>query len=641
MLKRANPNPRLCLLLGLAAALLFPATARAWWNADWPMRKKITIDLTTTGLALSEPIGTAPVLVRLHDGNFPFTAGKPDGSDLRFIAADDKTPLAFHLEKFDSLLNEAFVWVKLPEIKPGAQTSFWLYYGNTGASAVRADDVKGTYDADTVLVYHFAEHGTAAADASASGVNAANIGTPADGAMIGTGLHLDEHATVTIPASPALAWSDGGAFTWSAWVKLSAAQANAVIFSRADGVNGFVIGTNNGFPFVEVTNATGSQRSQPAQPPVAAGWRHLAVVSDGARIALYVDGEPYASLAVRVPALGGPALLGTGHGAGVADAAFGGGNFIGEIDELHLARVARPAGFIKFEALEQGGEKAAAMVKFGDEEQPKSWFAFLKNGYIGVIIGSLSVDGWVVIGILGVMGIISWAVMIGKALYLNRVGRGNEQFLKGWREVATDLSVLDDDDRANAESLGGRVSEANQRVMRAAPLYHVYHIGVQEIRHRLAADRSSKVLSARSIQAIRAALDGGLVRETHRLSSQMVLLTIAISGGPFLGLLGTVVGVMITFAAVAAAGDVNVNAIAPGIAAALAATVAGLAVAIPSLFGYNYLLTRIKAAQSDLHVFIDEFVAKMAEFYSETADANRTITKSPFAPSEPRAAAKQ
>ena len=103
----------------------------------------------------------------------------------------------------------------------------------------------------------------------------------------------------------------------------------------------------------------------------------------------------------------------------------------------------------------------------------------------------------------------------------------------------------------------------------------------------------------------------------QKLNNLMVLLTIAISGGPFLGLLGTVVGVMITFAAIAAAGDVNVNAIAPGIAAALLATVAGLAVAIPSLFGYNYLTIRIKNATSDMHVFIDEFVTKMAEFYSQ------------------------
>jgi biopolymer transport protein ExbB len=100
----------------------------------------------------------------------------------------------------------------------------------------------------------------------------------------------------------------------------------------------------------------------------------------------------------------------------------------------------------------------------------------------------------------------------------------------------------------------------------------------------------------------------------------MVFLTLSISGGPFLGLLGTVVGVMITFAAIAAAGDVNVNSIAPGIAAALVATVAGLAVAIPALFGYNYLLTRIKDVTSDLRVFIDEFVTRVAEFYGRPAE---------------------
>jgi biopolymer transport protein ExbB len=158
--------------------------------------------------------------------------------------------------------------------------------------------------------------------------------------------------------------------------------------------------------------------------------------------------------------------------------------------------------------------------------------------------------------------------------------------------------------------------------MMNTPLYRIYHIGIVEIQHRLSAGQSDadKVLSSRSIQAIRATLDGGLVRETQRLNAQMVLLTIAISGGPFLGLLGTVVGVMITFAAVAQAGDVNVNAIAPGIAAALAATVAGLAVAIPSLFGYNYLLTRVKEASSDMHVFIDEFITKAGEFYREASE---------------------
>ena len=113
--------------------------------------------------------------------------------------------------------------------------------------------------------------------------------------------------------------------------------------------------------------------------------------------------------------------------------------------------------------------------------------------------------------------------------------------------------------------------------------------------------------------AVKASMDAVVVRELQKLNSQMVLLTIAISGGPFLGLLGTVVGVMITFAAIAVSGEVNVNAIAPGIAAALTATVVGLAVAIPALFAYNYLLTQIKDITADMHVFTDEFLAMVSK----------------------------
>ena len=156
--------------------------------------------------------------------------------------------------------------------------------------------------------------------------------------------------------------------------------------------------------------------------------------------------------------------------------------------------------------------------------------------------------------------------------------------------------------------------------MRQSSVYRIYHVGSEEIRHRLAADAKGmgeKGLSGRSIQAIKASMDGSQVRESQKLNKLIVLLTICISGGPFLGLLGTVIGVMITFAAIAAAGDVNVNSIAPGIAAALVATVAGLAVAIPALFGYNYILSRVKDANTDMHVFIDEFVTKMAEFYPD------------------------
>jgi len=95
----------------------------------------------------------------------------------------------------------------------------------------------------------------------------------------------------------------------------------------------------------------------------------------------------------------------------------------------------------------------------------------------------------------------------------------------------------------------------------------------------------------------------------------MVLLTIAISGGPFIGLLGTVLGVMITFAAIALAGDVNVNAIAPGVSAALLATVVGLLVAIPALFGYNYIASRNAEVSAGLQVFVDRLITRFANLH--------------------------
>jgi biopolymer transport protein ExbB len=192
--------------------------------------------------------------------------------------------------------------------------------------------------------------------------------------------------------------------------------------------------------------------------------------------------------------------------------------------------------------------------------------------------------------------------MISKSIFVVRADAANQDFLEQFRD-STDPLVLS----------GG---ETNKTALARSCIYQLYDTGVRELKHRFATGKSEAALSAQSIAAIRASIDATMVKENHRLNSQMVLLTIAISGGPFLGLLGTVVGVMITFAAIAAAGDVNVNSIAPGIAAALVATVAGLGVAIPALFGYNYLASRIKNVTTDMQVFADEFETKLAERYA-------------------------
>ena len=594
----------LALLVGTASA----QAAASWWDSAWTLRKKIVLDTTAAGAGLTEALGPTPVLIRLFDANFRFANAQADGSDLRFVAEDGKSLLSYHIEKIDPLLNEAFVWVKVPELKPGAQNVIWLYYGNASGKAAKAEDAKGTYDSNTVLVYHFTERGQPPFDSSGQGNTAQGAGVASEASMIGTGLRLDGQGGVTVPASASLTTVDGGGFTWSAWIKYTTPQANAILFSRRDTGRSLVIGVDNGIPFAEVSDAAGTGRTPVGAPLVANSWRHLALVAGNGTITLLLDGETYATMNGTLPSLNGPAQVGGD--------AFGSNGFTGEMDELEIAKVARPLGAIKVAALSQGKEGAAKFLTMGEDEQQTSWLSAFKTGYIGVIVGSLTPDGWAVICILFVMSIISWVVMVRKASYLARISQGNVRFLSEWSHVATDLSALENTESEDAKNMGGRLGGAEHRAMMNTPLYRIYHIGIVEVQHRLAADQGDKILSARSMQAIRATLDGGLVRETQRLNSNMVLLTIAISGGPFLGLLGTVVGVMITFAAVAAAGEVNVNAIAPGIAAALLATVAGLGVAIPALFGYNYLLTKIKVVSTDMHVFIDEFVTKLAEFYS-------------------------
>ena len=618
-------------LLVLVLVALWPGSAAAWWNDQWSLRKRITIDTAQSGASISDPIGTAPVLVRLHVGNFRFGAAKEDGGDLRFVAADDKTPLKHHVEKYDALLGEALVWVSVPDLKSGAKNEIWLYYGNQKAPS--AADAKGTYDTDTVLVYHFAERGGPPQDSTAWANAAQSAIAAADGAIIGQGARLDGQASVTLPGSPSLVIAEGGELSWSLWVKMPSPQPRALLFSRFEGANGLTIGLDNGVPFVEVTNAGTTQRSGDGAPLATGAWRHLAVVAKAGQISLYVDGNSFSTLAAPLPTMTGVLQLGASasatpapagaaapadQAAPAADAATNAApapaGFAGDIDELEIAKVARSAGFIKFTAIGQGPDQAK-LISFSVDEENAGCFS---GGYFAVILRSVTLDGWVVIGLLAIMAVISWVVMYDRVSYLNRVSRGNRTFLKHFRESTADLiGFLQVDGEQTDVSFGGRVAKKQHKTIHASPLYRLFDLGAHEIRRRFS-NGGHHVLSPQAIESIRAVLDSGFVHETQRLNRLMVMLTIAISGGPFLGLLGTVVGVMITFAAIAASGDVNVNAIAPGIAAALVATVAGLGVAIPSLFAYNYLITRIKDTTSEMQVFIDELIARIAEAYDRS-----------------------
>ena len=611
-------------VLMLLGVLAIPQEAKAWWNDDWSYRKKITIDAGAKGINLGEDAGRIPLLIRLHDGNFNFTDAGDEGIDLRFVDSDDKTPLKFHIDTYDGLLGMALVWVDLPQLAAGKTHDIWLYFGNE--KATQAADPHGTYDADTTLVYHFGEKDAPAHDQTAYGNNAQTAGKSVDNSLIGRGLSFDGTNPITLPPSPSLAIAAGGSFSWSAWVKPDAAQPTSVLFAKHDGNNALVIGIDQNIPYVSVTTGGQTVRSNPGASITAGAWHHL-VVSASGQITVFVDGKPGATLAATLPALTGVATLGGDIAPAVpaapaapaaaaptvpkkAGAASAKGappaatptaaptaapGFVGELDELEIAKSARSPGFVAATFATQGPDAAA--ISFGQDEENASW----TGGYFGVILKSVTIDGWVVIGILGVMAAISWTVMIGKAFYLSRVTRATRRFLEIFDRIGAD-----------AKRLEAHFKSIDTKYIDSSPLYRVCREGTGEWVRRMDGG-SATALSAEAIESIRASLDRVAVYEGQRLNSAMVLLTIAISGGPFLGLLGTVVGVMITFAAIAASGDVNINAIAPGIAAALVATVAGLGVAIPALFGYNWLITSIKNVNAEMQVFIDEFVTRLAE----------------------------
>ncbi len=569
---------RLLLLFAASCLLFAPSISHAWWNPDWAARKKITLDTSPAGANLGAAAANVPVLVRLHTGNFPFAEANMDGNDLRFVDGDDKTPLKFHVELFDGVNELALVWVLVPNLAPNTNANaIWIYYGNDKAAP--ASDSKTMYDGSQTLALHFADKDSIFKDATAYVHSPAVTGVAygATGLADGAGV-FNGASRLTWTAQPGLKQGAAG-FTFSAWVKPADAAQNATLFSQQEGKAEVQVLYEQG---KVLARAFGQETAKVDLPPGA--WRHVAVsLSD--RLVLYVDGKEVANANAKAADLGGDVVVGLG--------------FKGELDELQLSNVARPAAWLQAQASSQGeGAKMVAVAAEGEAAESEGG-----SSYFTILLSAVTLDGWIVIGILMVMMVISFWVMFSKGFFLARIDGANKKFLSRFQSLSQDLTVLEQGDRKTAGS----------------SIFRLYEIGIRELHHRFDLYDQRKMernLTPQAIGAIRASLDAGVVRENARLNSQMVLLTIAISGGPFLGLLGTVVGVMITFAAIAAVGDVNVNSIAPGIAAALVATVAGLAVAIPALFGYNYLAARVKNIVADQQVFVDELISKIAENYS-------------------------
>ncbi|MEI4519414.1 DUF2341 domain-containing protein [Pseudomonas sp. CCNWLW23] len=578
---------RLFLSLLICLGFVLPATAQAWWQDDWHYRKQIAVDTTPQGAAINQALGRTALLVRLHTGNFTFDGVKEDGSDLRFVAADDKTVLNHQIESFDALMGMALIWVDVPNVEGGQRQDIWMYYGNQKAPATGNGQL--TFDPNYTALYHFeGATGTPAKDTTAYGNTAQSAtGTAIDG-VVGRALQFSGQPLL-LPASPSLQHNAGSAFTFSAWLRLDQASGEQVILARREGTQSLLIGVSQGLPFVEIDG----QRAAATQALAPAQWQHVALTAEGSKVTLYINGRESAALAQAMPAFNSVMAI----GADLQEGAFQ--PFAGAIDELRLSKVARPAALLLADATSQGAE--SKLVAYGvDEEQ--SGFGF---GSLGFLLNAVPIDAWVIIAVLVLMMFQSWIIMLRKNRSLSRVTAANEDFRVQFAKVGTRLEMFADD------------AQLAQRLQHSS-LWRLYLVAVKEIRTRREQGADTSSVSAATIEAIRCSMDGVRTRENQQLSSKLSTLSNAIAGGPYIGLLGTVLGIMVVFLGTAMAGDVNINAIAPGMAAALLATAMGLFVAIPALFGYNRLITRNKEVSADMRVFVDEFITRLAEMHGES-----------------------
>jgi biopolymer transport protein TolQ len=186
--------------------------------------------------------------------------------------------------------------------------------------------------------------------------------------------------------------------------------------------------------------------------------------------------------------------------------------------------------------------------------------------------------GQVITGGLAIFSIVAWAVMFGKRNELNTLRRLNHAFERHLRDQKNLLDLPESLRERGDIPYANLLNDAVEAYWKAAAIGK--EKGLDTSRFRL--------------EHAENALQRALARQTLRYESSMIFLASIVSGAPFLGLLGTVWGVMDAFSAVSVQQTASIQTLAPGVSAALLTTISGLLVAIPCLFGYNLLFGNTK-----------------------------------------------
>jgi len=220
--------------------------------------------------------------------------------------------------------------------------------------------------------------------------------------------------------------------------------------------------------------------------------------------------------------------------------------------------------------------------------------------------------GKFVIGLLMLGSIFSWSVMVMKFMMVRRARRETARFLRRFRTARKPLAIYQ-----TREAYPG------------SPAYAVYLAGCRELTFHLLGtteidetfgSRLSEAdrISAVAMNSVRSTLEREVGEQALKMEDRMTILATAVSGAPFLGLLGTVWGVMDTFSAIAEQGSASLPVMAPGVSGALITTVTGLCVAIPAMFGYNFLVVTLRGMTVELDNFAAELASAFEHRYLDT-----------------------
>ena len=226
------------------------------------------------------------------------------------------------------------------------------------------------------------------------------------------------------------------------------------------------------------------------------------------------------------------------------------------------------------------------------------------SGALQFALEKATPEGKATITVLFALSLFSWTIIITKFRQLRAARKGAKKFFAAYSSTRDPLDI-----KRKGETFEG------------APAYQLYIRGADELDYHLRnnpkAVKGEKRISTGAFEAVKVTLEEAAAAESMALEKGMIVLSTAVAGGPFIGLLGTVWGVMSTFGHIAQSGSATMAAMAPGVAAALITTVAGLLVAIPSMFGYNWLVHNLRVLTVELDNFAQDLASKMETEYLE------------------------